>query len=147
MLNWVPYTRKRQHSNLQSEVNSASLQSEWVIFADTARWFIVWLVKGVLTSTRFPWIAWRPPALTIEIPYSPGIIASTGPWTEERWSVSPASFCPRWYLLRFRVNGGPNGTQPISPSKTTGTIIHKWCAKPTVFPNHEWCEECHEMNE
>ena len=70
MLSWVPYTRKRQHSNLQSEVNSESFQSEWVTSGVTARWFIAWLVRGVLTSPRFPSLAWGPPALRIEIDYS-----------------------------------------------------------------------------
>ena len=73
MLSWVPYTRKRQHSNLQSEANSASFQSEWVTPGVTARWFIAWLFREVLTSPRFPSLAWGPPALRIEINYSTGV--------------------------------------------------------------------------
>ena len=76
MLSWVPYTRKRQHSNLQSEVNSASFQSEWVTSGVTARWFIAWLVRGVLTSSRFPSLAWVPPALRLEIDYNRRIFHS-----------------------------------------------------------------------
>ena len=73
MLSWVSYTRKRQHSNLQSEMNSASFYPEWVIFAVTARWFIAGLVRGVLTSSRFPSLAWGPSALRLEIDYKSAI--------------------------------------------------------------------------
>ena len=43
-------------------------------------------------------------------------------------------------------NVGAHVARLVSPPPS-GTIIDRWCAKPTIFPNYEWGEGWHKMNE
>ena len=45
------------------------------------------------------------------------------------------------------VHWGAHVAYPASPPKPTGMIIHRYCAKPTIFHNLIWGEWWHEMNE
>ena len=68
---WVEYlTPGNGNTGICRAKWTLKVSSQRVIFAVTARWFIAWMVRGVLTSARFPSLAWGPPALRIEIHYS-----------------------------------------------------------------------------